>query len=207
MNLYEKRMLVEENERLKKVKEAAEWEKNDLTVQQGMKQKEKYKITLDGTPYLYSSSNQDLEVGDVIVIADEHQEMTVQKITSLVYKKDYKYLEAKWLKVTEPTNEESKNSYLIEEVEYYFENKLSKNQMILAAGELYTVEGIEKGTKNLHLNKVDTKKTKRLYAVYNNQGLNNKTGERFPEYFYEQWGDAFGVVLKNRFTGKQYYSL
>jgi hypothetical protein len=207
MNLYEKRMLKEGNERLEKQNKIDEWYKNDAIVQQGMNKKEKYTVTLDGSNYISPTLNENLEVGDVITISDEHQEVTVQKITSSAYKNGYKHLEVKWLKVTEPTQEETKNLYFIDNIEYYFENKLSKNQMILAGGKLYTIEGIEKETKKLLLNKTTTKETKRLYAVYNNQELIKKTGDRFPEYFYEQWGDAFGVVLKNRFSGKQYYSL
>lgn len=201
MSSYANRL---ENERIIRAKEQqaqVNWYIETEAKQKARQKMNRYSIDMDGFSFVRSPFVEALFVGDYLLIEDGYGEQTIQKISSIRQTDGREALEGKKVKATSPVETETKNKYTIQGVPCYFENKLSKNQLILVNNRLFVVEQFEKETDTLHLKKELLKKVVAQYAVYNQQA------SRSPEYFFEKWGDAFGMVCKKRSEGNYWYSL
>lgn len=100
--------------------------------------------------------------------------------------------------------------YYLDDVELLYENRLSKNQLIIAyGGMLYKVLDIEKKSNILTLEEQEHIAAWSIYGVYESrvdEGLDihdrEKNGYKAEKYF-ESYGKAIGYVMKERGKGRK----
>lgn len=160
----------------------------------------KYYVELDGTSIVMS--NELLEKNDIIRL-DEDGEFNSYRVREV----DGNKLSLRLLKTLKDI--ERGVRYEIEGKELFFENRLSKNQIIEVYDRPYKVVNIEKKTNILELEELDRKNVRAIYGVYeskSHKGLDVHDRETdsylAEEYFYSK-GEAIGYVMQERSKGRK----
>lgn len=98
--------------------------------------------------------------------------------------------------------------YYLDDLELFFENRLSKNQFIVVNGYLCKVADIEKKTNSLTLEVQDEIVTQVIYGVYESRSEKESHKERekescIAEKYFTNWGKAFGYIMTERAKGRK----
>lgn len=158
----------------------------------------KYYVELDGISTIEVEG--EINKGEVLLL-DDGSEIVYYKVAGVEEDK----VALRLLKYITNTQEETKNVYLYESSNLYFENRVSKNQILLLNDSLYQVLDIDKQAKELKLNKLEYKSSVALYSVYKSvDGLTirdrDKAGYEALKTFTDRF-DAIGYVMLKRSEG------
>lgn len=160
----------------------------------------KYYVELDGTSIVMSEEL--LEKNDIIRL-DEDGEFNSYRVREV----DGNKLSLRLLKTLKDI--EKGVRYEIEGEELFFENRLSKNQIIEVYDRLYKVVNIEKKTSILELEELDRKNVRAIYGVYESKShlgldVHDRESDNYlaEGYFYSKT-KAMGYVMKERSKGRK----
>lgn len=162
----------------------------------------KYFVELDGVSTIASHS--DIAKDDLLLLVDSF-ESSWYKVTNVNEQK----LSLKPVKFTSNAIEETKFEHALGEDTFYFNNRLSMNQLILLNGMPCQVKGIDKETKYLRVDLLKRETAKALYLVYESrldEGLTIRDREKngyTAEKYFTQWEDAYGYVAHERLKGRK----
>lgn len=160
----------------------------------------KYYVELDGTSI--AMSEELLEKSDIIQL-DEDGEFNSYRVREV----DGDKLSLRLLKTLKDI--EKGVRYEIDGEEIFFDNRLSKNQIIEVYDRLYKIIDIEKKTNILELEELDRKNVRAIYGVYESKshlGLDahDRESDNYlaEEYFYSK-AKAMRYVMKERGKGRK----
>lgn len=160
----------------------------------------KYYVELDGVSIIMS--NELIEKNDNLRL-NEDGELNFYKVRS----KKRNNLSLRLMKTLKNTEEGVR--YESSEKELFFENRLSKNQMIEVGGYLYKVIDIEKKTNVLNLEALSRKSVRAVYGAYESkahEGLDihdRENGSYLAEKYFYSKSEAIGYVMQERSKGRK----
>lgn len=164
----------------------------------------KYLVDLDGVSVIMSYG--ELSKGDLLTL-DEDGETILYRVREV----KENALELRWVKALEPLSSEESGEgvrYQFEGVDIFFENRLSKNQTIVVNNRPYKVLNVEKKTRSLELEKLETILAHSVYGVYlsrASEGLNIRDREKdgyVAEKYFKSRMKAFGYIMQERGKGR-----
>src|SRR6185312_5702698 len=163
----------------------------------------KYFVELDGISIITSTDT--IEKGDLLLIsysdyADDYDYYKVGNVNGC-------NLSLKLVKYTVDTEEETKFEYALNGNQLFFDNRPSKNQLIMVMGALCQIKDIDKNTKELTVDVLKYKTSIAQYGVYESKkGLtvhDRELGDYVAERYFTERFDAIGYIMKERGKGRK----
>lgn len=156
-----------------------------------------YDTEMDG--FSLAESKEEIHKEEFALVVSRGEE-SVYRITDITGS----HVSFKSVKFIIPSDCETSNMFIVNDIKHPFENRLSVNQMILIEKSLHRVLSIDKDTKAITSEEIKLRQVRALYPVYD-RWQHNGRGVHWhqSEEMFTKWEDALGYIIQERGKGRR----